>query len=318
MRDISVGNILSNWQPHYAELFGRHALHLQHNLHQSRLFTDEALARLLEAADRNDYHVNTRSAGPEGKLRRREGDFGGLSGKELLDAVAKGDIWINLRAPQIADAAYGELLGDMYREFEARVPGLKTFKHKTTILISSPNVYVPYHADVPGQMLWQIRGKKRVWVYPASEPFLPQPALEKLILGAMHETDMPFREWFDEYAQVYDLEPGYMLHWPLNCPHRVENHDSVNVSVTTEHYTNEIRNAYAVNYANGILRKVGLRKPHRQESGAAMLAKLGLAAAVKFSGIGNRARKPYSIDFSVDPSAPSCVRDIEPYELRKA
>ncbi len=316
MRDLTVGNIVRNWKPDYADKFGKQALHLEHSLHRSELFSDERLANLIEKADRTHYHVNTRAAGPDGKKRRREGEFGKLSGSEILNAVQKGDIWINLRAPQLADPAYGELLEDMYREFEMRVPGLKTFKHITTILISSPNVYVPYHCDVPGQMLWQVRGKKRVWLYPAQEPFLTQTALENLILGEMHETDMVYDEAFDKQADVYDLEPGYMLHWPLNYPHRVENHDCLNVSVTTEHYTSEIRTSYAVNYANGLLRRAGVSNPSRQAEGFRALAKTGLAGAVKFSGIRKKAAKPYTIDFAVDLSAPNCVRDLTPYQMK--
>ncbi|MEZ5800130.1 MAG: hypothetical protein R3D29_06225 [Nitratireductor sp.] len=316
MRDLATGNIITDWKDHHAELFGRHSLHLQHSLDSSELFTNEALAKLIDNSPRNTYHVNTRSSGPDGKRKRREGEFGNLSGKEILEAVATGDIWINLRAPQLADKRYGELLEEMYREFEARVPGLSTFRHLTTILISSPGIYVPYHVDVPGQMLWQIRGRKRVWVYPAEQPFMPQAALEKLILGEFHETDMPYHDWFDEMATVYDLEPGWMLHWPLNCPHRVENHDSVNVSVTTEHYTRAIRNSYGVNYANGLLRKAGFSRLEQQKSGLVMLAKLALAAGVKFSGIRKKASKPYLIDFQVDPASPDSVRDIAPYELR--
>lgn len=314
MREQTIGNILSNWRPKDAEKFGRSALHLQHTLHRSELFSDERLAHLLENAERHHYHVNTRASGPDGRKRRREGEFGTLSGADLLDAAGRGDIWINLRSPQSVAPEYGELLSEIYREFEARVPGLQTFRHLITILISSPNVYVPYHADVPGQMLWQIRGRKRVWVYPARPPFLPQPAIEKLILGELHETDMVYDEAFDEAAEIYDLEPGYMLHWPLNCPHRVENGDCLNVSVTTEHYTKAIRNAYAVNYANGLLRKAG-RAPRQQQAGLPVFAKTGLAAAVKFSGLRRKAAKPYSIDFAVDPKAESGVRDIEPYQL---
>jgi len=317
MREQTTGSIMTNWKEHYPSVFGRHALHLSHSLHTSELFTDAALARLLEKAERGDYHVNTRSAGPDGRLKRREGEFGDLTGAQLLEAARKGDIWINLRAPQKVDKAYGELLSEIYREFEGRVPGLKTFRHLTTILISSPNVYVPYHADVPGQMLWQIRGRKRVWVYPGRPPFLPQAAIEKLVLGEMHETDMPYREWFDEFAQVYDLEPGWMLHWPLNDPHRVENFDSLNVSVTTEHYTSAIRNSYAVNYANGLLRAAGLKNLQRQTAGPGLWAKLALAAAVKFSGVRRKAEKPYMIDFRVDPDSDNGYRDIAPYELKK-
>ncbi len=315
MRDLTTGNIIANWKPEHAGKFGKETLHLEHTLHKSELFSDERLAGLVENADRKHYHVNTRSSGKDGKLRRREGEFGKLSGMEILDAVRTGDIWINLRAPQVVDPAYGELLGDMYREFEARVPGLKTFKHITTILISSPNVYVPYHCDVPGQMLWQVRGRKRVWLYPAKEPFVSPNAIEKLILGEVHETDMVYDPAFDENAQVIDLEPGRMLHWPLNWPHRVENHDCLNVSVTTEHYTSEIRTSYAVNYANGILRKMGVANPAKQESGLTALAKTALAAGVKFSGLGKKAAKPYTIDFAVDPAAPNSVRDIDPYKL---
>jgi len=317
MRDITTGHIMADWKPEYAAGWGREQLMMRHNLHRSELFTNEALAKLLEAVERQDYHVNTRSSGADGPKRRREGEFGGLSGMELIDAVQKGDIWINLRAPQKANSAYGDLLEDIFREFEMRVPGLKTYRHIMTILISSPNVYVPYHADVPGQMLWQIRGKKRVWVYPAEPPYLPQPAIEKLILGELHETDMPYSEALDNGANVYDLEPGYMLYWPLNLPHRVENMDCLNVSITTEHYTNDIRTSYAVHYANGMLRKAGFSNLKHQEGGPVALAKTGLAAAVKFSGLHRKAEKPYMIDFKVDPSAPSSVSDITPYEVRK-
>jgi len=53
-----------------------------------------------------------------------------------------------------------------------------------------------------------------------------------------------------------------MVHWPLNCPHRVENEDCLNISVTTEHWTTDLRKQYAVNYANGILRrKFGFTDP---------------------------------------------------------
>ena len=88
------------------------------------------------------------------------------------------------------------------------MPGLKTYKRSMTLLISSPNVNVYYHCDVPGQMLWQMRGVKRVYVYPNKAPFLSQPYMEKVVLGEAHETGMPYEPWFDEYAQSIDLRPA--------------------------------------------------------------------------------------------------------------
>lgn len=313
MRDTATGTILTDWKEHYPSLFGKQALHLGHSLHNSELFSDAALARLLENSPREHYHVKA-SADDGGN---REGELGDLAGEDILKAVKRGKIWINIQHPELVDPAYGEMIADMYREFEARVPGLSTFKHMSTILISSPRVKVRYHADVPGQMLWQIRGTKRVWVYPSTEPFLSQEALEKLVLKRLHETDMPYHDWFDEQADVYDLKPGYMLYWPLNCPHRVENHDSMNVSVTTEHWTGALRNVYAVNYANGLLRNLGFAKLARQTSGPMMYGKMALAAAAKFSGATRTLQKPYRIDFAVDPDSPTGYRDIEAYEFRK-
>ena len=50
------------------------------------------------------------------------------------------------------------------------------------ILISSPNAQVYYHADLPGQSLWQIRGTKRVYIYPPVAPFLTPEQIERIIL----------------------------------------------------------------------------------------------------------------------------------------
>src|SRR5690606_36063168 len=112
-----------------------------------------------------------------------------------------------------------------------------------------PNMSVPYHADIQGQSLWQIEGVKRVYLYPRSETFLPSTSVEKILLRETTET-MAYEPWFDDYATVVDLKPGQMVTWPLYAPHRVANHDCLNIPVTMEHWTKEIWNAYAVHYGN--------------------------------------------------------------------
>jgi hypothetical protein len=177
---------------------------------------------------------------------------------------------------------------------------------------------VKYHSDVPGQSLWQVRGTKKLYVYPASKPFISQPALEKLILGQLRETDMPYEPWYDDYAEVHMLEAGKMLHWPLNGPHRVVNENMLNVSFTTEHWTDELRKHYAVNYANGILRsKAGMQSLSQQTTGLSYYSKLALAGLVKFTPLNPQKQKVYKVDFQVDPKAPEGVRDIEGYSFAK-
>jgi hypothetical protein len=315
---FSSDQIITDWQDHFARVWGTQALRLEHSLVRSDLFTDEALARLIDKTPREAYHVNYSQKTPGNPPKRREGQIKDLSGAEVLEVVRNGNIWVNLTAPAKTDPAYGALLDSLYSEFEGRVPSFESYKRNLTILISSPNVSVKYHSDVPGQSLWQVRGTKKVYVYPAQAPFISQPALEKLILGQLRETDMPFEPWFDDFAQVYDLEAGQMLHWPLNGPHRVVNHGMLNVSFTTEHWTDELRKHYAVNYANGVLRnKLGVKGLSQNTSGLSYLSKLALAGAVKFSPLNPQRKKIYTVDFEVDPSNPEGIRDIPAFTFEK-
>ncbi len=311
-------SVFTDFAPHHAELFGKHTVNLGHRLHESELFSDASLARLIERTPRHSYHVNTMDVTTHDPRTRREGVIEGLSGAEALEAVRKGHIWILLQQPHEIEDGYADTLRSIYAELGERVPRFKSYNHKMSILISSPKVQVYYHADVPGQTLWQVRGVKRVYVYPNIPPFLPQPNIEKIVLGEAHEISLPYQPWFDEYAQVVDLEQGRMLHWPLNCPHRIVNAECLNVSFTTEHMTDELRNAYAVNYANGILRRrLGVQTLSRPVSGPGLYARLGLAAVHKQLGLQGDRRSGFKIDFKVDPAAPFGVRSIQALELRK-
>ncbi len=196
----------------------------------------------------------------------------------MIDGIRAGRLWLNLRRVHEVSEPYARLLDQIFAEMECHVPGLDTFRHNLGILISSPRAQVYYHADVPGQALWQVRGSKRIWIYPNAEPFLRECDMEGAILGTTEE-EIPYEPWFDEHAEVYDLEPGRMLHWPLNGPHRVVNHDCLNVSVTTEHWTGAIRKSYAVRYANGLLRQAGVKNPSSGTRGTSVYAKAALTLA---------------------------------------
>lgn len=310
--------ILIDWAPRHAALFGNHLIKLQHRLHELPLFANDALASLIEAVPRAHYHVNTMNQTVHDPSSWRDGEIGDASGREVLDAVRNGSIWVLIQRVGEIDPRYQAVLDQIFAEFEAGVPGLKTFKQKMSILISSPKVQVYYHCDIPGQSLWQIQGRKRIYIYPNTAPFLRQEAMERIILNEADEQDTPYEPWFDDYADVIDLEPGQMLHWPINGPHRVVNYDCLNVSFTTEHWTTPLRNRYANHYANGVLRRsFGVRKLGIAKSGPALWGKLALAAAHRYTGMQKKRRMTYKVDFRVDPAAPMGMRDIEAYELAK-
>ncbi|MHA1546711.1 MAG: hypothetical protein ACTSUY_09855 [Alphaproteobacteria bacterium] len=305
--------VFADWTADNIRDYGKELVQIQHNLHKSPLFTDAAIEKLIEECPREHYDLHTMAKSGHKAGSWREGDLGGRSGAEVLEAIRTGQIWLNLRKVMKFSAPYAALLTQMFAEIEEHVPGLKTYRHNFGILISSPGAQVFYHSDVPGQSLWQVRGQKRVYLYPVGDPFLPQSQLEAIILNEADEQDLVYRSDFDKQAAIVDLQPGQMLHWALNAPHRVENLDTVNVSVTTEHYTPEIRNSYVMNYANGILRRrYGFNTLSQATSGPAFYAKAALAAAYKFSKVQKPRGYDRFIDFIIDPKSPQGFADIAP------
>ena len=303
--------IFTNWKSEHTAKWQTEPLNLRHRLHQHPLFSFEALADLIDGYPREHYALV--EMGPQGSPRRlwREGDLGGMPGRQVIDAIQNGRMWLNLRNVAHVAQPYGNLLKDIFDEISVRVPGYTTFDHTSGILISSPNAQVYYHCDLPGQSLWQIHGRKRVYVYPNTAPFLTPEQLENIALFAV-EVDMRYDPDFDRHAKVFEIAGGDMLHWPLNAPHRVENLDCLNVSMTMEYWTEAIRRRQMINMANGILRhKLGVTPRSLETSGPGFWAKAALQAGVKRSGLLKKARKARRpIEFRLDKTHPGRVIDI--------
>ena len=304
--------LFTGWTDRHNALFGNHTIKLGHRLVETGLFSEDAIARLIDDYPEDKYNLNSMGPDPRNKVWR-EGNVAGHTGTQVLEAISKGRMWINLRRVMEVDPEYDALLKEIFAEFEALVPGLHTYKHNLGILVSSPGAQVYYHADIPGQALWQIAGRKRVYIYPNSAPFLEPQSIENIVMGTQEE-EIHYETWFDAHAEIHDLKPGDMLHWPLNGPHRVVNEDCLNISVTTEHWSNEIRNAYAVNYANGIMRNhLGLSPRNRETSGLSVYPKAALTLAWKKMKLNKASEFVRKIDFHIDPSQPNGMQDVAAY-----
>ncbi len=137
-----------------------------------------------------------------------------------------------------------------------------------TLLLSSPGAQVYYHADGAPTTLFHIRGRKRMWIYPAGDPrFVSQEMMENIFGSAMDE-EVPYSPEFDNSAEVFDLGPGDLVWWPLNAPHRIENLDSFNVSLSTRYQTVESERRKLLYNANRFFRRrLGMRKLSVKETG---------------------------------------------------
>lgn len=298
-----------DWPEGSKSAFGREILRAEHNISKSNLFDDDGLAHLLDAYPRQNLDIWTFGKQSEGHNSALRGRAPKMSGKDILEAVKQGEIWLNLRRA-------GEELFDLehisttiFDSIEA-ASGQRTTKRDLGLLISSPNVEVNYHLDIPMVTLFQLRGQKRVWLYPRTEELAPATYIEEIV-HMSREEDLPYRRQFDDQATVFDLKPGMGLSWPQLAPHRVKNANCVNVSLSCEFQTmKSLVNANAA-YTNAFLRRnMHLAPKIPQNVNALAFGKAAFAQMhKKFNDAGPRV-SPTPITFELDMSKESCVRPL--------
>ncbi len=300
-------------------LFGRAPLKAAHQLHQLPLFDDAALIELLDRMPRQNLFALTMGEDPSRAEERRPASHEGVSGAELLEAVQRGRLWLNVTRVDGYEPAYRALLDQVFAELAAKIPGLRIDGRKATLLISSPGAQVYYHADGAPTVLWHLRGRKRIYLYPADdERFLSRHDLEDIFAGVRTEY-VPYRPEFDAHAVVFDLEPGQLAAWPQNAPHRVVNAGSLNVSLSTEYFTPASRSRARLFNANRFLRKTlrldglgagrFLGTDPGALSAAPRIAAHRLGKALRLDERNTRRHVPV---VRVDPSAPGGVSAIPP------
>ena len=168
--------MLTDWSDAKTASFQKEILSFGHSLAETGLFTDASLISLLERhpADKMDVCTMGESTHPLYPNKFRTGDFRNVPGKTLLAAVKAGRVWINLREAMNVHEDYKLVLDQMYGGL-AKATGNRAFNPRGGILISSPIARVPYHFDKTETILWHVRGKKRVFLYPCLLYTSPSP-----------------------------------------------------------------------------------------------------------------------------------------------
>ncbi|HEY5105224.1 MAG TPA: hypothetical protein VII73_00480 [Caulobacteraceae bacterium] len=297
-----------DWSPDKIQAFGARTLTFRHNLHERPMFSDEALISVLDRYPRERLGVYTMGEDLVDWTSWRRGEADALTGAQLLEAVRHGRLWLNLRNADTWLPEYADLCAEIAADKEAHVPGLRTFRRDLGLLISSPRTQVFYHLDVPLSSLWHIRGRKRIWFYPRTEPFVSDAQIERFVRQEA-EGQFPFTPAWDADAQALDLAPGDMVTWAQNAPHRVANGDMLNVSVSMEYMTPPAAMRANIIYANGLIRRrLGVEPRVQTAFGPAALAKVALARGIK-AARRKRAYKPIlPPTFTLDPAQPGVLQ----------
>nr|WP_070959961.1 hypothetical protein [Hyphomonas sp. Mor2] len=297
------------WPDSAKETFGTEILRANHELDRSELFTDEGLASLLDLYPRSALDIWTFSKNGGGKTAALKGRAPRMSGKDILDAVKTGHIWLNLSRTNFELADLKPVADEIFGSLEA-ASGRRVRKRDMNLLISSPNVEVQYHLDISMVALFQIRGRKRLWLYPADEDFAPSQYVEQL-LHETREADLPYRESFDEQARVFELNPGMGLTWPQLAPHRVRNADCLNVSLSCEFMTKASAIHANAIYTNAFLREsMNLSPKATGGIGPASLGKAAFACMHKAMQPRREDSPTTPITFELDLSVENSVKPL--------
>jgi hypothetical protein len=154
-------------------------------------------------------------------------------------------------------------------------------------------------------LLWQVRGTKRIWVYPAQDRSLVDQELMEDIFANFADEEIPYSGQFDEKAKTYELRPGEVLSWPLNSPHRVTNVEGVNISLSTVHETEETDRRKLVYCANRLFRRTyHLPLRSTDESGlASCLKRLAYRGFRRAGLVKTPPRRAYLARLRIDPDS---------------
>ena len=304
-----------SWTKEEYANFGNVPMVVKHRYHESSLFNKPELISLLDEYPRKWLQAFTMGEDP--CLANEWGcvDIAEhLRGEDLWRAVEHGRLWLNITHIEEFSPEYAQLVNGMYEHLGEHCPHLQNPKSNySTLLISSPGAQVYYHVDAEPNMLWHLRGQKRVWIYPAMDTRLvPQNLLEDIYAGEIDE-NLPFEPGFDDYAEEFLLSPGDVASWPHNGPHRIVNQD-MNVSLATSYYTPAIYKRQYVQLANRfVLRGLGVKSRSMAEEGPLpALKRFTYRAANKLRPFPRRDRSAsYVTDLQIDPDSPLGIRKLD-------
>ncbi len=288
-----------------------------HRLGELPFFTDEALSSAIDRHPRSSLSVATMGDNPAHPNQWRCGAVGRYGGAELLQLIRRGRLHLCLaQGPVETQRVIDRLAAEMV---ECQ-PGLRILATGGQLNIASPSASQYYHYDTLPTVLWQIRGTRRVFVYPQSEPWVNEKTIEELAAGRRIDT-IYYEPAFDQQACQLTIEPGQAIALPAQTPYRIENISGLSVALATRYCSPKDNRRNRIHRANRILRRLlPCRLDAQRLRGAGAACKLALASLldlktsaskhgrlVASGGVGShRSTEP---TFVVDAGAENCVGD---------
>jgi hypothetical protein len=232
----------------FADAFCRRAFGMRHRLATHPLFDLARLVRLATSLPPTSVEYNAGDVPVS--LDPHQTPHTGLSVEETVRRIEECRSWMVLKNVE-RDPEYAALLNDSIAEVvrtgHPRARGAA--KLEAYVFISSPGAVTPYHMDPEWNFLLQIRGRKRLTVFPCDPDIVSEEELERFYSGA--HRNLVFRSEYDRKALPFDLAPGDGVHVPVTAPHWVKVGSEVSVSFSITFQTPELyrrSTLYALNH----------------------------------------------------------------------
>ncbi len=301
-------NLIADWNGVDPRKAKTEIVRFNHRLAETGLFTDEALARLIDETPREEVTICTMQPCPPADVRWIAGNAKDLDGAALIEAAKRGRLWVSPRNAMTKHPTYRKVFDQLMGEF-GKAAGMRILSADASVLISSADMGIFFHVDPAETMLWHIRGTKTLLVYPPREDIVTEQALEAILLKETL-SDLPWRPDMEKEAVAVTLKGGEAVSWPIHSPHRVLNGADLNVSMSVEFSTPRSMLTNGVFYTNGILRRrLGMNPQTRGTPGVLKPAYWAAARAIKaLAPPKTNVERAHVRMFDVDLSAPWCIR----------
>ena len=297
---------LTNWTASQAASLTSNVVRTSHRLADLDLFSDDSLADVLDRLPRQRLQVFTMGTDPNRPADWTPVEVGVASGADVLAAVREGRLFVNARLIDRDDREFEMLRDGLFDEIASFRHDVVPGSPSLTLLITSPKAVVYYHLDSGPNMLWHVRGQKRVFVYPETNDFFVERADLEDVFAGVREEFLPYEPEFDDAALKFDLEPGELIAWPQNAPHRITNADSLNISLSGEFDTQNSLRRHLVYTANRFFsRRLRLPVHATRETGLGSATKRLSYRACRKAGLDStRLTHDYVTQLQLDPTSP--------------
>jgi hypothetical protein len=236
---------------------GRDVVEATHRLAELPIASDQELCELLQRLPRSAIVVHAMGSNPAHPSQWQTGTAGDLPAREIVNAIARGQLWVTAAAVDQHDPFVARLVDRLTQELCQCHVGLRLIEPHADLVISSPSSQLYYGCDVRPSVLWHLRGRMRLRIYPNHSRFLNAEDLERVARRQVRQ-NLYFEPALDGQSRVFDMQPGQLISWPHPLPYRIENTEGMNVALRLTFHTKQSLRLANVVLANQILRRLKL------------------------------------------------------------